>query len=160
MAIDWNLITTLLTIATIILVIYWNKKQYQQMQRELRIQNQQLIIQNQQIKLGFFAEYTKRYQNILSHLPEHIKSKDFSYEILSNEEKAEAMRYMRLYFDLCSEEFFLHRSRNLEEDVWKEWEARMSFLFKKPAFREAWLRIREDSDFYNDFDRFVDSKMN
>jgi hypothetical protein len=159
MAIDWNLVTTVLTIVTILLVIYWNHKQYQQMQRELKIQNRQLIIQNQQIKLSFFAEYTKRYQNILSHFPENIKSADFSYAKLDGPTRAETMRYMRLYFDLCSEEYFLHRNGNLDKEVWKEWEARMTFLFLKPAYREAWNLIKSDSDFYNDFDRFVQLKM-
>ncbi len=53
---DWNLIiTSTLGLITILIVVYWSYKQYKQLQNQL--------------SSSFFAEYTKRYQEIILHLP-------------------------------------------------------------------------------------------
>ena len=54
-----------------------------------------------QIKLQNFTEYTRRYQDIVLHLPENINSKDFDIEKLSAELKDNTLRYLRAYYDLC-----------------------------------------------------------
>lgn len=79
----------------------------------LRSNNQQLSTFNEQLKLNFFSDYTKRYQEIILHFPEDINEKDFDYK-LSLKEKDKTMRYMRAYFDLCSEEFYLNKKFKIE----------------------------------------------
>ena len=77
---DINLIiTTVLTIITILIIVYFNYKQYSQMEKQLKIQNKSLNIQNEQIKHNFFAEYTRRYQDIILHFPEDINENTFDY---------------------------------------------------------------------------------
>ncbi len=153
-------IGSILTLITIFVIVVWNSKQYKQMNKQLEIENNQLRIQNEQIKHNYFSEYTKRYQEIIIHFPENINEDTFSYEELEKNKKDETMRYMRVYFDLCSEEFFLHKHKYIDEKVWKEWEEGMSYVFNKKAFRRVWEKISSDTGFYTDFKKFVDSKMN
>lgn len=119
----------------------------------------QLRIQNEQIKNNFFAEYTKRYQEIILHFPESINDESFSYENFEKGEKDKIMRYMRVYFDLCSEEYFLHTKKHLDKVVWAEWEAGMIYAFNKPAFKKAWKIVTQDSGFYTEFKKYVELKI-
>lgn len=57
-----------------------------------------------QLKAGFFSEYTKRYQEIVLNFPENVNDKDFNISEMSKEDRDKFMRYVRVYFDLCSEE--------------------------------------------------------
>lgn len=71
---DW--IQTFLLIVTVIgliITILNNKKQLQ--------------IFNEQLKLNFFADYTKRYQEIMLNFPENINEESFDYDELSVEVK-------------------------------------------------------------------------
>lgn len=119
----------------------------------------QLKIQNEQIKNNFFAEYTKRYQEIILHFPENINDVNFSYRDLSEPRRERIMRYMRVYFDLCSEEYFLHKKKHLDEIVWKEWKTGMIYAFNKPAFQKAWKIVTENSEFYAEFRDFAESEI-
>lgn len=154
--IDLNLIiTSVLTVVTILIIVYFNHKQYNQMEEQLKIQNKSLKTQNEQIKHNFFGEYTRRYQEIILHFPEDINEKTFNYDKLNKEERDRTMRYMRVYFDLCSEEYFLHKKGFLDDDVWKEWKEGMVSAFNKTAFKTAWKKVTEDSDFYKEFKDFI-----
>lgn len=143
MAIDAiELIATLLTFASILIVWYWSNKQFKLMRN--------------QMELNMFADYTKRYQEIVMKFPENINEDSFSIDNLSDDKKEKVMRTMRIYFDLCSEEYFLHQKKNLDLVVWKEWKKGMIFAFRKKAFRDAWKIISKDTHgFHQDFDKFV-----
>jgi hypothetical protein len=78
-AADW--IQTLLLVVTIIglmITIFYNRRQ--------------LKIFNDQLKLNFFADYTKRYQQIMLHLPATITDDDFDLDRLSEEERIRDVR--------------------------------------------------------------------
>ena len=81
----------------------------------------QLGIYNKQLKQSFFAEYTRRYQEIILNFPENINDDGFDYDALESGTKDKVLRYMRVYFDLCSEEYHLHCDGSLEWDVWLTW---------------------------------------
>ena len=66
---------------------------------------------------------------------------------------------MRAYFDLCSEEYFLKRKNNIDEETWKEWEAGMQFAFSKSAFNEAWEMLQPDTIYYGEFTKFVNDTI-
>ncbi|MEA3342714.1 MAG: hypothetical protein U9Q92_00975 [archaeon] len=153
MTLDWNLIGSVLTFITIIVIASFNLIQYKQMQKQLKNQSEQ-------IKLNFFSEYTQRYQEIILNFPENINEISFSYSKLDEKTRNKTMRYMRVYFDLCSEEFFLHQKKHIDDTVWKEWEEGMKISFKKDAFKKAWREIIKNSGFYNEFKVFVESLMN
>ena len=71
----------LITLISLIIVVMHNRKQLQ--------------VFNEQLKLNFFADYTKRYQEIILNLPDNISHPDFDYSKLQEEVRSRTMRYMR-----------------------------------------------------------------
>ncbi|HEU0283278.1 MAG TPA: hypothetical protein VFQ99_05800 [Gallionella sp.] len=60
---------------------------------------------NNQLLIQQFSEYTKRYQEIILHFPETINEPTFDFA--ADQNRNCTMRYMRAYFDLCFEEWYL-----------------------------------------------------
>ncbi len=112
-----------------------------------------------QLQLNFFADYTKRYQEITLNFPENINEDNFKLENLEKSVKDKTLRYMRAYFDLCSEEYYLWKKKNIDDDTWKEWETGIRFAFSKPAFRQAWDVLRLDTIYYGEFTIFVNDAI-
>ena len=108
-----------------------------------------------QLQLNFFADYTKRYQEIILNFPEEINEADFRISQLPDDVRERTRRYMRAYFDLCSEEYYLWKKGNLDDETWREWETGIKFAFSKPAFREAWQILNLDTIYYGEFSKFV-----
>jgi hypothetical protein len=112
-----------------------------------------------QLQLNFYSEYTKRYQEIILNFPESINKECFRFDSLSKDEREKTLRYMRAYFDLCSEEYFLKRQKNLDDATWNEWKTGMQFTFSKSAFRQAWKILRLDTIYYREFTKFVNDTI-
>ena len=111
-----------------------------------------------QLKLNFFADYTKRYQEIILNFPENINEKKFDFEKLTPETKAKTLRYMRAYFDLCSEEYFLWKNGHIDNKVWEEWKSGIEYAMSKTAFQKAWKdHINISTDYYQDFTDFINN---
>jgi hypothetical protein len=110
---------------------------------------------NKQLRLNFFAEYTKRYQEIFLNFPGNINEENFRFEDLGTKEKDTTLRYLRAYFDLCSEEYFLWKNKNIEDKTWKEWESGIKNAFSKRAFIKGWELVNFDTIYYHDFTTFV-----
>ena len=113
-----------------------------------------------QLQLNFFADYTKRYQEIILNFPENINEDDFDFESLDKETRDRTKRYMRAYFDLCSEEYFLWKNKNIDEKTWKEWKSGIEYAFSKNAFQKGWELIIMDTIYYTDFSKFVKEIIN
>ncbi len=138
-------IAALLTLIMILVVVFFNSIQYWQMRKQL--------------KNNFFAEYTKRYQEIALHFPLDIYEDTFSYDSLDEKTRDEVPRYIKIYFDLCYEEWFLNKNKKIDKKVWDDWKEGICFAFSKRAFKEAWDKFYADSDFYKDFKKYVDSEL-
>jgi hypothetical protein len=110
---------------------------------------------NQQFMLQHFADYTKRYLQILLQFPEDINVASLMPE--SDPQYQQTMRQMRAYFDLCFEEWHLKQHKLLRKDIWSLWESGMEASLSKPAFKQAWARIRTDSRFGKPFEEYIDS---
>lgn len=108
-----------------------------------------------QLQLTFFADYTKRYQEILLNFPETINRKNFDFNKLDADTKEKTLRYMRAYFDLCSEEYFLYNKGSIDESTWKEWKSGIEYAFSKTAFKKGWGIIALDTCYYSNFVNFV-----
>ena len=108
-----------------------------------------------QLQLNFFADYTKRYQEITLNFPESINERDFEISKLDPVVRDKTLRYMRAYFDLCSEEYYLWKNKNIEDTTWKEWESGIKFAFTKSAFKQAWSILKVDTIYYGEFSAFV-----
>lgn len=113
----------------------------------------------EQMKLNFFADYTKRYQEIVLHLPNNLSDPNFDFEKMSVQDKEHALRYIRIYFDLCSEEFYLKKSGKIDRKVWKEWESGIAFAFSKKGIKDAWHIINLDAKFYGEFVEWVNTQI-
>ena len=111
---------------------------------------------SKQQKLDFFARYTERYQHIIEQLPEYVFADD---KDSTEEEYQKIMPIIRAYFDLCSEEFYLHKQHHLSKNVWKEWEAGMVSMFQLPVFKQCWKRINPKSTCYSEFAHFVQREV-
>ena len=139
---DWiQTILLIVTIIGLIITIHNNKRQVKSL--------------NEQLRLNFFADYTKRYQEIILNFPENINQDNFDYDDLPEEIRSKTLRYMRAYFDLCSEEYYLHKSGNLENGIWNNWKEGIEYAFSKKAFQDAWEIICLDTSYYSEFSKWV-----
>jgi hypothetical protein len=121
----------------------WNFK------NEIKKQTEENKRKRKILQLTLFADYTKRYQEILLHLPENLTD----VTAFTDEQK----RYLRAYFDLCSEEYFLYSKNHLDEKVWGEWKGGMKVAFSKLAIVNYW-KTKEKSP-YEDFNKFVENDL-
>ena len=111
-------ITSLIAIGSLILCVYNLIETKRLKQRELQ--------------LSFFSEYTKRYQDIMLNL--------YRKDMHSKE-------YIRLYLDLCSEEYYLYEQRCLPNDIWDMWLDGMKMIMKQVDFQTEW---KKSTGYYND----------
>lgn len=125
-----SIMITLSAIVSIIALYASNRS----LKKQLKQSNESLLkqlkhnsdLQIKQSQETFFAEYTKRYQDIILHLPD-------------NEKNIQWIKYVRLYFDLCSEEYHLHEIGLINEKVWQLWVDGMRDDVKRQSFRNAWI---------------------
>jgi len=114
---------------------------------------------NRQLRLSFYTDYTKRYQEIILNFPENINDMKFSFDTLEPEVRNKTLRYMRAYFDLCSEEYDLFQKGLLEKDTWQNWEDGIKFAFTKTAFIQSWEKIKDDTIYYKSFTEWVNKHI-
>ena len=119
----------------------------------------QLETFNDQLKLNFFADYTKRYQEIMLNFPDNIYDQDFDLKKLDKDAKNRTLKYMRAYFNLCSEEFHLSREDHIDASVWKIWEGGIRQTLTKKAFRDACTIIHNDTMYDEAFNRWMGEQL-
>ncbi len=117
----------------------------------------QLRSLNQQTKLQNFTEYTRRYQQIVLNFPEDINAGDFLLN--GRKDYDNVMRYMRTYYDLCFEEWYLHRQGLIGSDFWEIWDDGIKTALSKPAFQQAWQVMKADTNFGPVFSQFIDARI-
>ena len=133
---------------------------YCDFKKELKKQRKEEEMQTTIARLSFFSEYTKRYSEIMLGLPNCVHEKQFVYSEHDKTETEMILRYMRIYFDLCSEEFYLFSQGYIEENVWKDWKEGIEMALKKDAFKIAWENLYKnkktiESQFYIDFNKEI-----
>lgn len=103
-----------------------------------------------QSRNDFFAEYTKRYHDIILHMPDEV------YEGSAKAEGA-TLKYMQHYFDLCSEEYHLHENGLVPDDVWNNWMEGMEITTNVELYKKPWDLIKGNynKDFYLFMERDV-----
>lgn len=106
-------------------------------------QNKQMLKQS---RMSLFAEYTRRYQDIMVRMPASVYSGRFDAK------EPEVVGFMRLYFDLCSEEYWLNEEKMLPERTWSIWVEGMQTTMNQEPFKEAWGYLSGHYD--EDFARF------
>lgn len=115
----------------------------------------QIRTNNKQSKMQTFLVYTQRYQDIFINLPSGIESNDF--DINNGEyDKEMFLRNLRAYFDLCSEQYQLHKRGLIDDKVWTLWKNGMKDSLKKPAFIQAWKEIQSHDYYHRHFADYID----
>jgi hypothetical protein len=108
-----------------------------------------------QTRLQSFLEYTRRYHDIMLHLPEGINRQSFRLNSLPKNVRDDTLRYMRAYYDLCSEEFALNQMGHIHPEFWALWEEGIGQTVSMPAFKQAWSIIDKDTVYGKEFRSFV-----
>lgn len=103
-----------------------------------------------QSRNDFFAEYTRRYQDIILHMPDEV------FEGTAKVDGA-TLKYMQLYYDLCSEEYHLHENGLVPDDVWDNWKEGMEITTHIELYKKSWDRLKGNynPDFYHFMERDV-----
>lgn len=111
-----------------------------------------------QLRLSFFEKYTNRYAQIMEHMPEEFFHEDGNE--LSKDKKQEINHFIRLYLDLCSEEYYLHGDKYIDEKVWNEWNEGILASFENPLVKDYWM---ENNEFYHrsytNFCKYIDNEI-
>jgi len=110
---------------------------------------------NKQAKLQHFSDYTKRFNEIASQIPEEAMGQSFVLE--GRPDRAQVMRALRRYFDLSYEEWWLHRHKLIADDIWHLWEMGIKAGCGKPAVQQCWAIIKTDTTFDAAFITFIES---
>ena len=98
----------------------------------------------------FFAEYTKRYQDIILAMPDDV------FDGTANI-NGRTLKYMQLYFDLCSEEYNLYCKGFIPVGIWNNWKEGMRLTLKMRLYHLCWINI---SGNYNpEFYRFFENEI-
>jgi len=91
-----------------------------------------------------------------------MHDKDFDLYGLKEQDKSlfnKTMRYMRVYFDLYSEEYYLRKNSLIDKRVWKEWEKGIRYSFAQKPYSEAWQLATSNSKFYDEFAKWVEREV-
>lgn len=135
------------TIFSVIIIWWYSRKQLNELKN--------------QIWVSVYSDYTRRYADIIAKFPEKINEKDFEIQRLETKEYNRVMRAMRLYFDLCYEEYCLYYNyKKIDENLWLDWKEGIEVALSKKAFEDAWAIIHKDTVFSDDFDRFIQNIIN
>jgi len=119
----------------------------------------QIYISNQQSKIKTFFIYTQRYQDIMLKLPLTIKSNDFLIKDLEKDKKDELLVWLRAYFNLCSEEYYLNQKKLVDNNIWGLWESGIQDSLKIIAFRDAWKELKKNGYYDKDFSNYINNMI-
>lgn len=110
-----------------------------------------------QARLQNFTTYTERYQKIMLNLPIEIETDEFELGKLPEDELENTLRWLRAYFDLCSEEYYLCKERLVAKSVWGLWKSGMIDCFRRSTYKDAWSRIQKNQYYSPEFEGFIKS---
>lgn len=114
-----------------------------------------VYIFTRQQKLTFFERYTARYQHIMEKMPE-VFFQDTKLQLKAKPEDIEKCnQYIRLYVDLCCEEYFLYTKHYIDEDVWNEWEEGISWAFTQNEMVKNYWNVENNQSGYSNFSDYV-----
>lgn len=104
----------------------------------------------QQRKLSMFAEYTKRYQDIILSMPDSVL-------MGTADVKTDVLKHLQLYFDLCSEEYYLWQQGFVPCHIWQLWSEGMQITLQNPVFRKSWDKLSRQ--YSKIFRKYFDDKI-
>jgi len=114
-----------------------------------------------QLQVTVFLTYTDRYAKAMHDLPFEARQPGSDYHLssLPEGERSRVLSAYREYFNLCSEEIWLHQRRRIDRATWNVWEKGMQQVARFPCFREAWAGLAFEYDYFDTFRDFVQEKL-
>ena len=111
-------------------------------------------------KIQNINEFTQRYSEIVYNFSEKIIIENLAVESLCEYEKYKLIREMRRYFDLCFDEYMMKKREYISDDVWGVWRGGMTRAMERKPFQDAWVILKKDTAYGEEFDSFIDSLQN
>ncbi len=110
-----------------------------------------------QLWLQTFAEYTRRYSEIVRDLPSESRrpGSGFSLDALTPDERGRVLNAARAYLNLTSEEFFLHGRGRIDDETWRIWKTGIAETVRLPWLRLAWQELETEYSYFEDYCRFI-----
>ena len=93
------------------------------------------------------------FSEIILHFPENINDKGFTPD--QDKKWDTTLRHMRVYFDLCYEEYSL--KKDIGRRHWEDWQHGIKSACSKPAFQLAWHKIQQDTHYSQNYINWIDS---
>jgi hypothetical protein len=114
-----------------------------------------------QLRVTVFLTYTERYSKVMNGVPFEARRPGSEYQLDSRpaEEQNGVLSAFREYFNLCSEEMWLHEHRRIDRATWRIWERGMRQVARFPSFREAWEFLACEYAYYDRFQKFVTEEL-
>lgn len=108
------------------------------------------INEQKQRKFALYAEYTRRYQDLFLCMPDDVYNGSAKID-------SRTIKYMRLYFDLCSEEYHLWKQNGISDKTWELWREGMQIATNHDVYRRSWDAIKGEysQEFWLYFEREV-----
>ncbi len=108
---------------------------------------------HKQLQSQFFAEYTRRYSELMEKMPVEYFDPQKSKAIALNDEM---LKICRFYYDLSSEEYELNRQKRLNPRVWRFWESGIKETVNLPVFEKAWSQ-KLNCQYNDDFRKYINN---
>ncbi len=118
----------------------------------------QIWTSNKQSKMQTYLVYTQRYHDIAVNFPIGVESATFHLP-QDEKEKENILRWLRAYFDLCSEQYYLNEKKLIDNKVWILWKGGMQDSLQKPAFQQAWKEIQTNNYYNKVFANYIEGLM-
>jgi len=111
-----------------------------------------------QLWMQMFAEYTRRYSEIMDEVPFEARRPGgaYSLEALPTDQHHEVLRALRNYLNLCSEELYLAKTRRLDRRTWRIWTSGIKDTLRLPCFNAGWREMRGEYEYFPEFVTFID----
>ncbi|HEX8072196.1 MAG TPA: hypothetical protein VF546_19780 [Pyrinomonadaceae bacterium] len=110
-------------------------------------------IYRRQINAQIFMAYAERYERIMESFPDfHLR-----FDINNPPPESDQLRLCVLkYLNLSSEEYYMWRSKYLDDEVWKIWEHELKRMLQSKLIKDAWQDLRKEFESYPAFLDFVE----
>ena len=110
---------------------------------------------NRQMNAQVFLQYAIRYDEIMNSFPNSARMARIKSSEALPKPSAELTICVLRYFNLCSEEFYLHQAKYMSKDVWGVWKDEMIRTWRTPLFQREWKKIVHEFDTYPEFQFLV-----
>ena len=100
----------------------------------------------------------ERFARTMARLPSEARRPGSPYHLksLPADDRLEVLAVFRDYFNMCSEELWLHSVGRIDKATWQIWRDGIKEGARTPAFGEAWEDLRDEYHYYPKFTRFMD----